>query len=144
LKKLIFIINKILYMKKIVRLTENDLNLLVKRVVNEQKKLSTSKAGRRKPILKEEFIEDHSAFIMKDGTAEMVQDFLNLNSRKKDNLKFIALINCEYVDFSDADICEYPNLHFINLTGTPNNFEEVVDCPYINLSGDLYEFKIEN
>jgi hypothetical protein len=52
----------------------------------------------------------------------------------------IAFRDCEEIDLSGIDFCQYPNLNSINLRGTPNNFEETQgDCYHI-ISDGVYDF----
>lgn len=58
---------------------------------------------------------------------EVRENLTNLNR----NIKFIAIIDCEYADFSNVDICSLKNLSAINLKNTPNNYEEQdYECGY--------------
>ena len=36
----------------------------------------------------------------------------------------LFITNSEFVDFSDLDMCAFPNLKIVNLHRTPNNFNE--------------------
>ena len=93
-------------MKKIIRLTESDLTRLVRRVIKEQY---------------EENDTDHRQLMLQNESADVVSEHLNNLS---DSIRFIAIINCEYADFSDIDVCGMRNLAFVNLVGTDNNFDE--------------------
>jgi hypothetical protein len=113
-------------MKKIIRLTESDLTKIVRRVIKEQ--TNDNAWGEQMVMLRNE-------------SADVVSDYLsNING----NTKFIAIINCEYADFSDIDICGYNRLMFINVAGTDNNLDEQgYDC--VNLiTGGMYEIMDEN
>jgi len=44
--------------------------------------------------------------------------------------KFISFQNCEELDFSEVDLCQYPDLLFVNLSNTPNNLEETQNNCY--------------
>jgi hypothetical protein len=60
---------------------------------------------------------------MKGESSEVVQKLLSL-LHLFDKLIFLAIVDCDSADFSDVDMCSLPELTFINLTGTENNFNE--------------------
>ena len=66
---------------------------------------------------------DDTRILLRNQSSEVVQKILSLLPSFTE-LAFFALINCESADFSDVDICGLPNLAFVNLNGTENNFEE--------------------
>ena len=66
-----------------------------------------------------------------------LKNYLKLN---KDKAKFIAILNCEGLDLSGIDFCQYRNLVMVNLKGTPNNFEETQGDCYHDLSHGMYDF----
>jgi hypothetical protein len=66
-----------------------------------------------------------------------VQEVLSDLSKE---LKILGVYNCEGVDFSNLNLCDYPNLIIVIIKGTPNNFEESIDCEYENLGDGVYEF----
>jgi hypothetical protein len=85
--------------------------------------------GSVKSILKKHHLLDNvvepddSRILVRNQSSEVVQKILSLLPSFTE-LGFLAFINCESADFSDVDICGLPNLAFINLNGTENNFEE--------------------
>ena len=93
-------------MKKIIRLTESDLTRLVRRVIKEQYQENDT---------------EHRQLMLQNESADVVSEHLNNLS---DSIRFIAIFNCEYADFSDIDLCSMRNLAFVNLAGTDNNFDE--------------------
>lgn len=117
-------------MSKIVKLTESDLTRLVKKVIEEQR--SVDEEGE----LSFEF-NDRLVFL-RDLTQKKVQHYL---SKLPETVRFLAIVDCEAVDFSDIDLCSFPDLYTVNLRGTPNNFEETVDCDYDFLVNGIYEMK---
>ena len=121
--------------KNIVRLTEADLVRLVKKIIKEQ--------GEERPWEPQGQISasrpDEFTFILKNAPADIVNEFFNLSNWKEGVLRYISFIDCEYVDFSNANICDYPELQFVNVKGSANNFEDVVDCNYIETNGHLYD-----
>jgi hypothetical protein len=54
----------------------------------------------------------------------------------------LSIVDCESADFSDVDICGLPELAFVNLQGTENNFEEQgYECAIKEkLDDDSYSF----
>ena len=85
--------------------------------------------GSIKSILKKHNLLDNvdtdkdMMIFMKGESSEVVQKLLSL-LHLFDKLVFLAIVDCESADFSDVDICGLPQISFINLTGTENNFEE--------------------
>jgi len=78
----------------------------------------------RKHRLLDNVVEpDDNRILLKNQSSEVVQKILSLLPSFTE-LGFLAFMNCESADFSDVDICSLPNLAFINLNGTENNFEE--------------------
>ena len=66
---------------------------------------------------------DEHRILMERQSSEVVQKLLSL-LHLFDKLVFLAIVDCESADFSDVDICSLPDLTFINLKGTENNFKE--------------------
>ena len=98
-------------MKKIIKLTERDLTRLVRRVIKEQQEENN-----------DGIVELTEQLILLDGASEeTVSRILN---RLPKSIRFLAIQNSEYADFSNIDICSYPRLIMVNLKGTDNNFEE--------------------
>jgi hypothetical protein len=98
-------------MKKIVKLTERDLTRLVRRVIKEQQEENN-----------DGIVELTEQLILLDGASEKtVSKILN---RLPKSIKFLSIVNSEYADFSNIDICSYPRLVMVNLNGTDSNFEE--------------------
>ena len=60
---------------------------------------------------------------MRRQSSKVVQKLLSI-LHLFDTVIFLAILECESADFSDVDICGLPNLTFINLQGTENNFNE--------------------
>ena len=56
--------------------------------------------------------------------------YFNLPKSFKVFLFCLVYIGLKNVDFSNVDFCQYPDLVFVNLSGTPNNFEETQDNCY--------------
>ena len=74
-------------------------------------------------LLDEVIHKGDGSIMIKDKSSEVVQKILSLLPSFTE-LIFLAILNCESADFSDVDICGLPQILFINLTGTENNFEE--------------------
>jgi hypothetical protein len=105
-------------MKRIIRLSESDLVGLVNKVIKEQKKEKLSN--------KFNYWEDPGSLMIRFGDSKYVQEILNQLPR---NIKFLAINDSEYADFSGINICDYPELLFVNVKGTENNLEELnFDC----------------
>ena len=45
-----------------------------------------------------------------------------------------------FADFSNINICELPEITFVNLKGTKNNFEELFDC-YEKMTDHVYDLE---
>jgi len=102
-------------MKKIIRLTESDLTKIVRRVINEAK----NNGGTVKPESQE--IITNSTIIINNKKKEKVKEIIDSLTS---DIVIINIIDCEYADFSDIDVCGFPELDFINLKGTDNNFKQ--------------------
>ena len=92
-------------------------------------KLINSKLGDSKPLLEEEDMEmsDENIFSFEGKSME---DTRNILSQLPRTTKFLAIKNCEGVDFSEMDLCnDLPELVVVILKNTPNNIEETNgDC----------------
>jgi hypothetical protein len=93
-------------------------------------KLINSKLGDSKPLLKEEDMEmsdEQETFKFEGKSMETIQKLISQLPR---TTKFLAIKNCEGVDFSEMDLCDnFPGLVVIILKNTPNNIEETNgDC----------------
>ena len=78
---------------------------------------------------------------VKSYTEEYRETIEKINSIcNDDKLAVVEFIDCEEVDFSGVDLCQYPELVFVNLPGTPNNFEETQNDCYEKV-GEGYAFK---
>ena len=111
--------------KRIMKLTESDLVRLVKRVIKEQ-------YDDRDLI-----IDPTYQSLIRGKSSRQVK---RLISNLKENISFLAILDCEYADFSDINLCEYPKLVGVRLAGTPNNLEETQDNCYEKIWEDRYEF----
>ena len=119
-------------MKKILRLTENDMKRLVKKIVKEQRMTNMDDLG----DLEFEFGDK---LVMVRGTNQKnVQLIL---SKLPKTIVFLSIVGCEFADFSNVDICSFPNLKYVNLKDTENNFEENVDCEFKTMNDGLYIFQ---
>ena len=74
-------------------------------------------------LLDEVEVTKNRALMIDGKSSEVVQKILSLLPSFTE-LIFLAILDCESADFSDVDICGLPQISFINLTGTENNFEE--------------------
>ena len=93
-------------------------------------KLINSKLGDSKPLVKEEEnmeMSDDNIFSFEGKSMEDTQKILSQLPR---TTKFLAIKNCEGVDFSEMDLCnDLPELVVVILKNTPNNIEETNgDC----------------
>ena len=128
--------------KKIVRLTERDLTKLVRRVIKEQYmdddfEFNATTYNDRGDL---EHMHNHSEVMLKGKSSKQVK---RLFSNLSENVRFIAIIDCEYADFNDINLCEYSDLVFVNIKGTPNNFEETQEECYESIGNDMYQYNID-
>ena len=106
-------------MSKVIRLTESDLLKIIKRVIKEQVYYEDPEVRRERS--KSELIDISSVPSLHAK---------NILRYYKNTVKFLVFNDCGYIDFTDIDICSFPNLLTINFRNTPNNFEEVVNCEF--------------
>ena len=121
-------------MKKIVRLTENDLSRIVRRVIKEQEMDGENNND-------EGVLQITEKMILLDGASE--ETVSKVLSNLTGNERFIAILRSEYADFSGIDLCSFSELNIVNLKGTENNFEEQdYDCSSSGFAGrnDMYDF----
>lgn len=125
--------------KKIVKLTESDLVRLVNKVIKEQ--FSDDDFEFNTTIRNDEGDLEHMhsdwMIALKGKSAKQVQRLL---SNLTEAVTYLAIIDCEYADFSDVDLCEFPKLRFVHLKGTANNLEETQDECYNDLGPGMFEF----
>ena len=118
-------------MAKIVRLTESDLTRLVKRIINEQGSNKINGTGIKK---------FSSELVLLIGASEgTVSNVLQILPK---GLKFLAIVDSEFADFSNIDVCKFPKLVSINLRGTENNLEENIDCEFEEALNSIYDFDL--
>jgi hypothetical protein len=64
-------------------------------------------------------------------------------SNISDTIRMIVILDSEFADFSEIDLCGLPNLQFVNLKNTDSNFEEQgYECAKEIVKG-LYEMDYE-
>lgn len=114
-------------MSKVIKLNESDLVRLVQKVISENRRRDEN------GDLVFEFT--NSTILLRNFNKKKVQYIL---SKLPETIKFLAIVDCEGADFSDIVICSFPSLISVNLKGTPNNFEENVECEYDQISEGLY------
>ena len=101
-------------MKKLLRLTESDLVGLVKKIINEEKKQKTK------------FFYNGDSMKIEFADSNYIKEILQQLPK---NMMFLGIRNSEFADFSGINLCDYPDLVFVSLGGTKNNFEEQnFDC----------------
>jgi len=115
--------------KRIMRLTESDLVRLVKRVIKEQYDDNDLQINPTYTIL------------IRGKSSRQVKRVISNLSEK---IAFLAILDCEYADFSDINLCEYPKLVSVRLVGTPNNLEETQDNCYEEIMESQYMFNYGN
>jgi hypothetical protein len=129
--------------KRIMRLTESDLVRLVRKVVKEQFDDNdfefNTKFRDDRGDLKQEH-GDSMIFIQGKSSRQVKRVISNLSEK----ISFIAILDCEYADFSDINLCEYPKLVSVRLVGTPNNLEETQDNCYEEIMESQYMFNHGN
>ena len=106
--------------KRIVRLTESDMNRLVKRIIKEAMEVGDD--GNMSDYGEYNYGDNSNSggHIIENASKREVDRFLR---NLPENAKFIVINNCEYADFSNINLCDFP-LRTLALTGTENNLEE--------------------
>jgi hypothetical protein len=66
---------------------------------------------------------DNKKILLRNQSSKVVQKILSLLPSFSE-LTFLGIMDCESADFSGVDVCGLPELVFVNLIGTENNFEE--------------------
>jgi len=129
--------------RKIVRLTESDMIRLVKKVIKEQYddndfEFNTKFVNDRGDLKQEH--TDSMVLIQGKSSRQVKRVISNLSEK----IAFLAILDCEYADFSDINLCEYPKLVSVRLVGTPNNLEETQDNCYEEIMKSQYAFNYGN
>ena len=123
--------------KRIMRLTESDLVRLVRKVVKEQFTDDDFEFNTTVRNDSGDLEHEHGDYkiMLKGKSSKQVQRAL---SNLSENLKFLSLLDCESADFSNVDLCEFPDLKSVNLRGTLNNFDETQGDCFERLDKGLY------
>jgi hypothetical protein len=133
-------------MKRIVKLTEDDLARIVRRVIKEQDDDDEGFIDHLRNnldqlnVIRSDMRDDTLLHIEGADSRTAKQLLKNYLKVSKDKAKFIAILNCEGLDLSGIDFCQYRNLVMVNLKGTPNNFKETQGDCYHDLSHGMYDF----
>lgn len=115
-------------MKKKIKLTESELVGLVKKIINEQEHRDEN--GELTFQFNDKFV------LLRNLGQKKVQHYLSKLPR---TVRFLSILDCDGVDFSEIDLCSFPSLITVNVRGTKNNFEETIDCEYHEIMDGLYE-----
>jgi hypothetical protein len=65
-----------------------------------------------------------SFIIIENKSSEITKRFITILPLLK-NISFLRIINCEYADFSNVNICDLSDLEIIRLIGTDSNIDEL-------------------
>ena len=116
-------------MKKVLKLSESELIGLVSKILNEKKGTNSRQKHYR-------YDEENKSIFLQNGDQSDMDKIL---SELPEDIKFLAFWECDgFADFSNINICELPEIIFVNLKGTKNNFEELFDC-YEKMADHLYD-----
>lgn len=116
-------------MKKIVRLTESELIGLVKKIIQEEK------------IQKNKFsYNKNDSMMIEFADSNYIKEILQQLPK---NIMFLGIMDSEYADFSGINLCDYPDLVFVSLRGTKNNFEKQNFECFESLAGGMFFERIE-
>lgn len=118
------------------------------------KRLMGAKHGNAKPLINEQEDEDGIEVpreyhgdnslsgkykgYLKNGDKNEVSELL---SNLPTDTQFLALIDCEYADFSDINLDDFNDLVFINLESTPNNLLKTNGHSFKHDDGSFYVTK---
>lgn len=117
-------------MKKVLRLSESELIGLVSKILNEKK-------GQQR--MERRLKQDDKLIFLQYGNQSDIDMAMSLLMDNRETIKFFHLWNCDgFVDFSGIDMCELPEIEFVSLKGTKNNFEELFDC-YSEMGGGMFD-----
>ena len=104
-------------------ISEQDVDYTTDEDLEFEEKETTKSILEKHNLLDEvKLVKDH--MIMFDNkSSDVIERFLSIINLFTE-VHFLAIVHCEYADFSNVDICSLPQSIFINLTGTDNNLEE--------------------
>jgi|694.fasta_scaffold00293_96 hypothetical protein len=75
--------------------------------------------------------------IIENKSSEITKRFISILPLLR-NIQLLRVINCEYADFSDVNVCDLPDLVIINLNGTDNNIDKLGYKCVSNEGNNLY------
>jgi hypothetical protein len=88
-----------------------------------EEKETTESILEKHNLLDEVKLVRDNTIMFENKSSEVIEKFLSILNLFSE-VQILAIVHCEYADFSNVDICSLPQIMFINLTGTDNNFEE--------------------
>ncbi|NBU81912.1 MAG: hypothetical protein EBS55_09730 [Flavobacteriaceae bacterium] len=101
----------------------NDLNMIMNEDLEFEEKETTESILEKHNLLDKTNLAKDNMVMFTNQSSEVIQKFLEILPELSE-IQMFSIVNCESADFSDVDICDLPELAFINLLGTENNLEE--------------------
>jgi hypothetical protein len=115
-------------MKKVIRISESNLVGIIKHIITEQKK------GIGKPSFK----YDQNGIYIEYSDSKFIKTVLGQIPK---TIKIISITDSKFADFSDINVCDYPDLEFIYLARTKHNFDDQNTECFVKVGDRLWHRK---
>lgn len=100
------------------------------------KDMNTSDSIRRDDRGVLEYENGESMVLLNGFNSDSVQRVI---SKLPESIVFLSFVNCESADFSNVNLCDFPQLTFVNLEGTDNNFKKTQGDCFEKMMGGFFK-----